>query len=91
MICVTSWAHWALYRVSKLISYLPASLDETPRIGPGRGGSAGRHKQRVVTRFWTHEHISEGGRRAQRYFEVYRDLESPVSTTEEIPRSIHVQ
>jgi hypothetical protein len=91
MTCVTSWAHRALYRVSKATSCLPAPIGEIPRIGLGRGGNAGSHEQRAVIRFWAHGLVSEGAQSARRRTEVYRDTESAVNTTEAVPRSIHVQ
>jgi hypothetical protein len=91
MICVTSWAHRALYRVSKATSCFPASIYETPRIGLGRRGNAGPHEQRAVILFWAHRLDSEGAQSARRCTEIYRDTESAVNTTEAVPRSIHVQ
>ena len=91
MICVTSWAHRALYRVSKATSCLPAPIDETPRIGLGMRGNADPHELRAVIRFWAHAPISERAQSARHRTEVYRDAESAVKTTEAVPRSIHVQ
>lgn len=91
MICVTSWAHRALYRLSKATSCLPASVDETPRIGLGRRGNAGPHDPRAVIRFWTHRLVSERAQSARRRTEIYRETELAVNTTETVPSSIHVQ
>lgn len=91
MICVTSWAHRACYSASKAISCLRASIDETPRIGLGRGGNAGPHEQRAVIRVWAHRLDSEGVQRARRRTAVYCDTESLANTTAAVPRAIHVQ